>query len=113
MELLETLMEEVAEESKGVVEKLRDDEKLQNSLEMVTEEFHAHIELVHVIPRSGWKAFFKELCLFLASLCKLNTGPTNEESENCKQKVQQSRFRAYHFGITLRSKTPGIYKIDA
>ncbi len=114
MELLETLMEEVAEGSKGLVEKLRADEKLLVSLKFATEEFHEHIEAVHSTQQAGWGERLKELRLYLSSLFSRGAEPapsTNSEDRSnlCKPKAKQARFRAYHLATSLKRKSSGIF----
>ena len=107
-------MEEVAEGSKGLVEKLRDDDKLQESLEIATEEFHSHCGVHETQTREG-RTSFKEMCLHLASCFGRVRVPAplanDERNELCTEKVKHARFRAYHFGITLKQKTSGGYAL--
>ena len=99
-------MEEVAVGSKGLVEKLRADEKLRVSLNFATEEFHQHIKAVHATQVPGWRERSGSLPRRAA-----DPDPSNREERSnlCKPKAKHARFRAYHLASSLKRKTSGIF----
>ena len=114
-------MEEVAEDSKELVKKLSEDEKLISTLKVATEDFNFHV-YTHTTTRT-WHDCFTD-----AFRREMGTTPPRpilpfaqedqsidsaEEESDCKQRMEQSRFRAYNFTRKLKQQReelePGSY----
>ena len=89
-------MEEVAEESKVMVEKLRDDDNLRAALVVAANEFYPSVHE----KRTGLRGLL--LRVFTSSV--VHEHVHTEEDVQHEKRMKDSLFRAYHAAISLQKE---------